>query len=684
MKTNLLNINKIFTDRIFRIPDYQRGYAWTNKQLKDFWNDLRQLEDGKNHYVGVLTLEDVSESVYSTWHDDLWIIESKSFSPYYIVDGQQRLTTSILLLQAILEVNKENKKLNYSTPDEIKKRFIFDSKDDGISRSYIFGYEKDNPSYEFLKTKIFNEKSDLENLEQDTIYTQNLFNSKNFFIERLNKLSFDEIEDVFKKITQHFLFNIYSMSDDIDVYITFETMNNRGKQLSILELLKNRLIFLSTKLKCDTSDSNKLRHSINEAWKSVYHFLGKNKEHVLDDDTFLLNHFFYYFGDKVLSNEEERFGYHHRNLRGLYQSYLLENLFTIRNLGVVVDDGNGIEKPLNLNVDLNVIYKYVQSIKSSVQTWFDILNPRLSNFSTEEIRILEKIYRLERQAENEMFLILVMVFYEKVSKAEDRIRLLTYIENMLFFSTLVEYRWRLEWDTDDFLRLSIKLSSGEFDKDQVLNGLHSMWIETLADKDLMSGIIKNFNTYSRGFYGWDGIRYFLYEYEDYLRKGSKTKREKLDWNSFQEENDFDHISVEHIYPQTARRQCWASKYSHYNQKQRAQLKNSLGNLVPLSKPKNSSLSNKCFEEKKSRKNDTVGFAYGCYSENEIALEKDWTAIQILERGIKMAQFFQKRWNIKFENDEQLLKFLGIGFVIDKEGLSKGDYRDITRKLTRKK
>ncbi|OBU30169.1 DUF262 domain-containing protein [Photobacterium phosphoreum] len=254
MKANLLNINKIFTDRIFRIPDYQRGYAWTNKQLKDFWNDLRQLESGKNHYVGVLTLEDVSESVYSNWNDDLWIIESKSFSPYYIVDGQQRLTTSILLLQAILEFNKDNRKLNYSTPAEIKKRFIFDSKDDGISRSYIFGYEKDNPSYEFLKTKIFNEKSDFENLDQDTIYTLNLLNAKSFFIERLTKLSFEEVEDIFKKITQNFLFNIYSMSDDIDVYITFETMNNRGKQLSILELLKNRLIFLSTKLKCDTSD----------------------------------------------------------------------------------------------------------------------------------------------------------------------------------------------------------------------------------------------------------------------------------------------------------------------------------------------------------------------------------------------------------------------------------------------
>ena len=50
--------------KAFRIPDYQRGYAWTEKQLKDFWTDIQQLEPGRNHYTGVLTLESVPEDVY--------------------------------------------------------------------------------------------------------------------------------------------------------------------------------------------------------------------------------------------------------------------------------------------------------------------------------------------------------------------------------------------------------------------------------------------------------------------------------------------------------------------------------------------------------------------------------------------------------------------------------------------
>lgn len=40
----LLSMSKIFSEKIFRIPDYQRGYAWTLKEVKDFWGDLCRLE----------------------------------------------------------------------------------------------------------------------------------------------------------------------------------------------------------------------------------------------------------------------------------------------------------------------------------------------------------------------------------------------------------------------------------------------------------------------------------------------------------------------------------------------------------------------------------------------------------------------------------------------------------------
>ena len=119
METQLFSISKIFTERLFRIPDYQRGYAWTNKHLLDFWNDLTNLEENNNHYAGVITLESVSEEKCSKWDDDLWIIKSKSFEPFYVVDGQQRLTTVLILIKAIIETMKDNDKLNYASKNEI-------------------------------------------------------------------------------------------------------------------------------------------------------------------------------------------------------------------------------------------------------------------------------------------------------------------------------------------------------------------------------------------------------------------------------------------------------------------------------------------------------------------------------------------------------------------------------------
>ncbi|HBO4120270.1 TPA: DUF262 domain-containing protein, partial [Pseudomonas aeruginosa] len=150
MQSELKSLSKIFSETIFRIPDYQRGYSWEHKHLKDFWNDIEQLPDGKSHYTGVLTLEPVSKENYEKWEDDIWIIESKRYTPMYIVDGQQRITTTIILLQCILERIKEDEQLNFTEKNEIKKKYIYETKDKGISKSYLFGYEKDNPSYEFL------------------------------------------------------------------------------------------------------------------------------------------------------------------------------------------------------------------------------------------------------------------------------------------------------------------------------------------------------------------------------------------------------------------------------------------------------------------------------------------------------------------------------------------------------
>lgn len=78
------------------------------------------------------------------------------------------------------------------------------------------------------------------------------------------------------------MFNIHEIDDDYDVFVAFETMNNRGKKLTNLELLKNRLIYLTTLYsdsKFDKLDKANLRKQINDTWKEVYYQLGRNEKY---------------------------------------------------------------------------------------------------------------------------------------------------------------------------------------------------------------------------------------------------------------------------------------------------------------------------------------------------------------------------------------------------------------------
>src|SRR5258706_7967763 len=152
MANQLKPLQRIFTDRLFRVPDYQRGYSWGEDQLEDFWHDLMHIPAGRKHYTGVLTLELVSQKVFESWPEDRWLIEKSGFQPYYVVDGQQRLTTAVILIRCILERIAPGAELNFVKREDLEARYV--RRTGGVNQSYIFGYEKDNPSYEFLKTRI--------------------------------------------------------------------------------------------------------------------------------------------------------------------------------------------------------------------------------------------------------------------------------------------------------------------------------------------------------------------------------------------------------------------------------------------------------------------------------------------------------------------------------------------------
>lgn len=387
--SKLQSLSEIFNNKIFRIPDFQRGYSWEERQLDDFWEDVQNLSPDKIHYIGLLTVEPIKSCDIQNvekWKDDLWLLK-KGMSAYYVIDGQQRLTTLIILLHEILRTFDDNDGINYGAKSEWIDRFLFRSYNQ-IYKSFVFGYEKDNPSDEFFKTKILEQDSSAADKYPETLYTANLMFAKNYFAEKLKMLNKEDKEEIFDKAVNRLKFNYYEIDDSLDVYVTFETMNNRGKDLSHLELLKNRLIYLTTLLREDDETKGRLRRDINETWKTIYEYLGKNKENPLDDDVFLFNHWIMYYT-------------YDRSQSDVYADFLLKKKFTSKNV-------------ISEHISIKDIKDYIDSLAKCVKQWFFIYNIQYSSYSN---RIKEHIQKLERVGMG-AFPPMIMAVFTKESQEE--------------------------------------------------------------------------------------------------------------------------------------------------------------------------------------------------------------------------------------------------------------------------
>ena len=77
----LQSIQEIFQDKLVKIPDYQRGYAWEEKQWQDMIDDIEIMEDNQEHYTGTLVIN-LNEETEEMYDDD-----GNIFRLYDVVDG---------------------------------------------------------------------------------------------------------------------------------------------------------------------------------------------------------------------------------------------------------------------------------------------------------------------------------------------------------------------------------------------------------------------------------------------------------------------------------------------------------------------------------------------------------------------------------------------------------------------
>lgn len=683
----------VFKDRLFKIPDYQRGYSWQKKQLKDFWEDVVNLPKGRYHYTGLLSLKEVNKQDYKNekWVNERWLIEDRGFKPFHIVDGQQRLTTIVIFINEIIELLKnlpENEDKQESdiyigtfSIEQIREDYLLIKKPpEFIINTYKFGYEVDNPSFKYLRHEILGEPNAGKLLE--TFYTLNLKNSKEFFktnlLKHYKEYGIEEIEIIFKELTQNLMFNIHEIGDDFDVFIAFETMNNRGKNLSNLELLKNRLIYLTTlydESELDKDTREVLRNDINDAWKEVYYQLGRNKENPLSDDDFLFAHWIMYFQYK-------------RQKGGEYIRFLLEDKFTPQNVYTktevnlsslteivetrddnqqdeyeefILEEIAEDEPIMRAELGPSEISDYVKSLKSASVHWYNSFNPYGKNKLTPD----EKLWldRLNRIGIAYFRPLVTVSFIRKDISSKNRVELFKEIERFIF----IAFRLGRSFSTfrnSEYYRLTKQLRSGEVDVDYIVSSLRNRiegWLsaETKLDIQPFKTYISKHYKNGKGYYSWNGLHYFLYEYEN--EKVLKDGNKKIDWDLFIK-TPRDKVSIEHIYPQTADNEYWTNNFKGYSDEEKSLLLGSLGNLLPLSMSKNSSMQNDSFPDKKYGIGESyIGYRDGSHSEIEVAKYEEWNAESILDRGIMLLDFMERRWDIKFENEDSKKEILFLDF-----------------------
>ncbi len=589
----MLNLDGVIEKGVFEIPSYQRGYAWQKRQLKDFWNDLEHVSKlgDKFHYMHSLTLRELENE-----------FESSAFE---IIDGQQRLATSLILL-GLLAKTTQNKDPKYSL---INLEPILSYKYYGLSEAF---------------RAITEEEKDLEAFKT-SFYAKNLIDTYAFFKEKISETPVGTLGKMFDALIKKMLFSVVELNDNrIDPFSSFETINNRGKDLSTLELLKNRLHFVAHKI-CDEEDLENLQQEINDTYTRIYHDLRFFKDDHLE--SFLKHFVAYYYGEN--SKFKER---------------LLNTAFDAHKK---YDDLYDEYEKIN---DLLLYLSYSSKVWHFLHT-LDEKAITLKEFKIEitpKMRgLLDKMRRLNALSDNAFLPLLLSLFTiqlvgrstnEQPYTTKELEGLLEYLERFgfLIYGVAGKNTAKNEWIELAFRTFRAFRYGEENIAIEDLPTLEKSFFNRQGNSalELLEESIHSKKNTEKWYQWGKALNYLLYEYE--LHHNPETT---LNFDSSIE-------SIEHILPQ--------KPDQGYNAKEKSWAKNphivhALGNLLLIPKNANSSLSNKPFEEKRKE------YLKGSCSEKEVAKNASFGVAQIKERSEKLLDFLIVRYRIAALVGESAIK-----------------------------
>ncbi len=268
MKATQSTINDFFalTGTIFSIPVYQRNYTWEKEDCEKLLQDIIGIsQNKKTHFMGSITyilhLIDDEKSL-------------RKLQEFVIIDGQQRITTIMLLLKAI-----ETK-----IPNEGIKREIDNLLNLSGQRLRLKPIKSDKEAFDLVMQNRSHEIQGVSHIRDNyKFFTKELDNyiSKGYRIE--------EIYGAFLRLK---IVAIGLELGEDDPQVVFESINATGVQLEGLDLIRNYLMM--------GENSDNQNHLYNTYWVSLEDWLGEK-----DLNDFIKTYLRIYFEDKVKEGEHE-------------------------------------------------------------------------------------------------------------------------------------------------------------------------------------------------------------------------------------------------------------------------------------------------------------------------------------------------------------------------------------------
>lgn len=210
----------------YNVPKYQRDYSWDKEQWSDLWYDvLQMIEDQDSHYMGYLVLQT---------NDD---------KNYQIIDGQQRLTTLCILILAVVDYLKklpgteEERKANEMRAQNIHTSYIGNL--DMLSLTSVNKLVLNRNNDHFYKTYLSAlQKMPKRGLNASEKLLKTAFESfSNYLSKKFQKT--EELINFVDNLVNNIFFTVITVTDELNAFNVFETLNARGVQLSSSDLLKN-------------------------------------------------------------------------------------------------------------------------------------------------------------------------------------------------------------------------------------------------------------------------------------------------------------------------------------------------------------------------------------------------------------------------------------------------------------